>query len=117
DFLADLQPVRLQDVALFAIDIMQQRDTRGAVRIVLDSRDCRRHSMLVALEIDQAVGLLVPAADEARADPARARAPAGSLLALDQRLLRDVPRDVVARDNGLEPPRRRRGTISFNRHS
>ncbi len=41
---------------------MQQRDPRAAIRIVFDGRDFRRNPDLVALEIDLAVALLMPAA-------------------------------------------------------
>ena len=38
DRVADLQPDRLQDVALLAVRVGQQRDARRAVRVVLDRR-------------------------------------------------------------------------------
>jgi hypothetical protein len=65
---------------------MQQRDARerfGSYSIAATLAGIP----LVALEIDLAVGLLVPAADEARNHAARIVAAAG-LLALDQRLFR-----------------------------
>src|SRR3954454_15876648 len=42
---ADLQPRRRQDVALLAVGVMQQRDVRRAVRVVLDRRDLRGHAV------------------------------------------------------------------------
>jgi hypothetical protein len=42
-----LQALRRQDVALLAIGEVQQRDPRGAVRVVLDVSDLRRHAVLV----------------------------------------------------------------------
>ena len=62
DLLADLQPERLNDVALFAVRIMNQRDARAAVRVVLDGRDGAGNAVLVALEVDEAQLLLVAAA-------------------------------------------------------
>src|SRR5262249_55291867 len=53
--LSDLQPDRSDDVALLAIQIMQQRDQRRAVRIVFHRRDFCWNSCLVALEVDDAI--------------------------------------------------------------
>src|SRR5690242_11563483 len=54
--------LRRDDVAALAIGVAQQRDVRGAVGIVLDALDDARDAFLVALEVDDAVMLLVPAA-------------------------------------------------------
>src|SRR5207248_11151672 len=57
------QALRADDVPLLAIGVVQQRDPRGAVRVVLDVRDLGRHAVLVRPpEIDQPVGPLVAAA-------------------------------------------------------
>ena len=90
---------------------MQQRDARGAVRVVLDRRDLRGNAVLVALEVDDAVLLLVAAADEARGDPALAVAAAGLRLALGQRLLRRRLGDVLERRVRREPDARRRRLV------
>ena len=50
---ADFEADRLQDVALLAVGVVQQRDARRAVRIVFDGRNLRRNSVLVAAEIDR----------------------------------------------------------------
>ena len=47
DAVALLQLVRREDVALLAVGVVQQRDARGAVRVVLDVRDLGRHAVLV----------------------------------------------------------------------
>ena len=66
-----LQPGRRDDVALLAVGVVQQRDARGAVRVVLDVRDLGRHAVLVvATEVDDAVGALVAAALVPGRDPA-----------------------------------------------
>src|SRR3954453_20634879 len=58
--LADAE--RRDDVALLAVGVVQQRDARGAVGVVLDVRDLGRHAVLVvATEVDDAVGALVTA--------------------------------------------------------
>ena len=57
-----LQALRRDDVALLAVGVVQQRDPRGAVGVVLDVRDLGRHAVLVvATEVDDAVGALVTA--------------------------------------------------------
>src|SRR5206468_89812 len=62
-------------------------DEGGAVRIVLDPLHGRGLAgMRAALEIDVAVGLLVPAATEAHRHAPEIVAPAGADLALGQRL-------------------------------
>jgi hypothetical protein len=48
------------DVALLAVEEVEQRDVRGAVRVVLDVRDLGVGAVLVvATEVDDAVGALV----------------------------------------------------------
>src|SRR5690606_34836066 len=70
DDAALLQLLGREDVALLAVEVVQQRNARGAVRVVLDVRDPGVDAVLVvALEVDDAVLALVPAADVARGDP------------------------------------------------
>ena len=54
---AYFQPNRMQDVALFAVRIVQQREARRAVRIIFDRRNLGRDAGLVAAEIDGAIAL------------------------------------------------------------
>ena len=51
-----------QDVALLAVGVVQQRDVRRAVRVVLDGRDLGGNAGLLAPEVDLAVAALVAAA-------------------------------------------------------
>src|SRR5207245_10667074 len=62
----DLEPRRREDVRLRAVGVVQERDARASVRVVLDRGDLRGHSVLRPLEIDHAVTALVPAALVAR---------------------------------------------------
>src|SRR5439155_17869875 len=62
DIVPDAQPFGREDVALLAVTVVQQRDARGPVRVVLDARDPRRNRELVAPEIDAPVLPLVSAA-------------------------------------------------------
>src|SRR3954465_2878243 len=65
------QPGGRHDVALLPVGVVQQRDPRGAVRVVLDVRDLRRHAVLVgAPEVDHSVRTLVAAALVPRGDVA-----------------------------------------------
>src|SRR3954454_7358472 len=83
------QPCRSDDVALLAVGVVQQRDARGAVGVVLDVRDLRRHAVLVvATEVDDSVGALVTAALVTDGDPAVNVASALAVQRLDERLLR-----------------------------
>src|SRR5690606_29219660 len=59
---AGLHAARRDDVAALAVGIAQQCDMRAAVRIVFDALDLGGDAILVALEIDQAVVLLLAAA-------------------------------------------------------
>src|SRR6478736_9081300 len=66
-----LQALGGQDVALLAVGVVQQRDAGGAVRVVLDVSDLGRDAVLVvATEVDEAVGTLVATTDVTGGDAA-----------------------------------------------
>src|SRR5689334_17186051 len=88
DLVAALQALRGDDVATLTIDVAQQRDVRGAVGIVFDPLHARRNAFLVALEVDDAVVLLVATADVAGGDATVVVTAAGLALLLDQRRVR-----------------------------
>src|SRR6478672_8776162 len=95
DPVALLEPVRRDDVPLLAVGVVQQGDPRSAVRVVLDVRDLGRHAVLVvATEVDDAVGALVATTDVAGGDPAGVVAAAALAERTDQRLLRRGPSDL-----------------------
>src|SRR4051794_15430027 len=102
DGVADLQPGRLQDVALLAVGVGQQRDARRAVRVVLDGRDPGRHIELVPLEIDDPVHPLVAAAAPPRGEVSGVVAAAGAADRLQQRLVRFLRRDLVEQRHRLK---------------
>src|ERR1700722_10633532 len=90
-----VQALRGEDVPLLAIQVVQQRDARGPVRVVLDVRDLRRNAVLVVPpEVDQPVGALVPAALMPGRDPAVHVPAALAVQRADQRLLRLTPGDL-----------------------
>ena len=57
-----MQAQRSQDVALLAVQVVQQRDEGRTVGVVLDTGHLGRHFQLVALEVNQPVLLLFTAA-------------------------------------------------------
>ena len=85
---AGLQALRRDDVATLAIDVAQQRDVRGAVGIVFDPLHARRDAFLVALEVDQAVMLLVATTDVTGGDATVVVTATAVALRLEQRRMR-----------------------------
>src|SRR5207245_5881845 len=89
------QPCRRDDVALLAVGVVQQRDPRGAVGVVLNVRDLGRDAVLVvATEVDDAVGALVAATLVTGGDAAGVVATAPVVQRTHQRLLRLRPSDL-----------------------
>jgi hypothetical protein len=101
--IADDDTGRGEDVALLAVEVVQQRDTGVAVRVVLDGGDLRRHAVLPALEVDLPVLLLVPTAAVARRHAAVHVATRRPLLRLRERLLGLPLADLGEVGDGLEP--------------
>src|SRR6266481_7443208 len=97
----------MEDVALLAVGVVQQRQVRAAIRVVLDGRHFRGHAELFAPEVHLAVGLLVAAAAVPDHDFTVIVAPAGAFFRLHQRLFRLLLGDVALVHDGDEPPRRR----------
>src|SRR6185369_7463505 len=107
NFLTDRDADRRDDVTLLTIGVVQQRETRGAHRIVFDRRDGGFDAVLVALEIHEADFLLVTAADAARGDATIMVAATGFLADDDQRLLRRRLSNVAkVRDRDVSRGRR-----------
>src|SRR6476661_2770487 len=83
------------DVALLAVRVVQQGDTRGAVGVVLDVSDLGRHAVLVvATEIDQPVGALVSATLVPGGDTTVCVTSTASVERANQRLLGGRPSDL-----------------------
>src|SRR4051812_43456426 len=116
DAVADTQPRGGEDVALLAVRVVKERDVGGAVRVVLDRGDLRRHAVLAALEVDLAVATFGTATSVSRGD-APVRIPATGLRdALDERLLGVAPRDLLEVGPRSEPPPRAGGLVLLKRH-
>ncbi len=97
DHVADLEAVRSEDVTLLTIDIVEERDARATVRIVLDRRNASGDAVLVALEVDHAIEALVTAALVADRQATLLIAAALLRQALRQRLFRFVGGDLIER--------------------
>ena len=79
------RPGRGQDVALLAVVVVEQRDTSVAVGVVLDGGNRGGDAVLVALEVDDAVLLLVAAAPVTGGLAAVGVAPTGAGLGTARR--------------------------------
>src|SRR5262245_38682742 len=76
--------LRRQNIGKLAVLILDQRDERGAVRIIFQALDRRWHVEFSALEINPPVGLLVTTAAKTRGDPAVVVAATGRALPFGQ---------------------------------
>ncbi len=89
DDVALRKTLRRNDVALLAVEVVQQRDVGGAVRVVLDVRDLGVDAVLVvATEVDHAVRALVATALVPGGDSTVRVTPALAVQRTHQRLLR-----------------------------
>src|SRR4051812_28041464 len=84
-FVAGLHALGREDVAALAVEVLDQRDVAGAVRIVLDALDHALDAVLVATEIDDAVLVRLPTALVARGDASDVVAAGLCLLGLGER--------------------------------
>ena len=113
-----LQPLRRDDVTLFAVEVVQERDVRGAVRVVLDVSDLSQHAVLVgATEVNDAVTALVAAATVTGSDVAVRVTAALLRERAQQRLLRGRTSDLVERGNGAGTATRSCRLVLTNSHS
>ena len=113
---AGLQVDRRQDVALLAVGVVEQRDERGAVRIVLDAGNLGRDAVLVALKVDHAVLDLVAAALVANGDLALLIAAGILLLAFQKGLFRRRLGDFLEGEHRHETSGRGSRLINTNSH-
>src|SRR5882724_3117767 len=102
NLIAGLHALGRQDVAALAVLVEDQRKMRGAVRIIFQTLDDAGNPILVALEIDQAIALLMAAADVTRGLPARMVTSTGAVLLGGERLERSAFMQVRAIDFDYE---------------
>jgi hypothetical protein len=94
---------RCQDVALLAVEVVQQGDAAVAVGVVLDRGHLGRHAVLVAAEVDDPVAPLVAAATVPGGLAAVVVAATRAGLLGQQVALGCVLGDLVEVRRGLEP--------------
>ena len=85
---ARAEAFRREDVAAFAVRVLDQRDMRAAVRIVLEALYNTWNTVLVPLEIDDAITLLVTTATMTHRDAAIVVAATFRRFLVDQRTMR-----------------------------
>src|SRR5699024_3375498 len=113
-----LQALGCDNVALLAVQVVEQRDVRGAVRVVLDVRDLGRHAVLViATEVDDAVLALVAAALVAGGDVTVDVAATGLRQRAQQRLLQSGASDLAELGAGALAATRRSRLVLANSHT
>src|SRR5262245_57754316 len=100
---ADADVAGRQDVALVAVEVVQQCDAARPVGVVLDGGHLGGDAVLVAAEVDHPVPLLVAATAVARRLAAVDVAPAGGGLLVDQRPLGAVAGQLGEVRDRLEP--------------
>src|SRR5205823_10170007 len=96
--------VGTDDVALLAVDVVQQGDAGAPVGVVLDVGHLRGDGVLVPAEVDEPVLLLVAPALVARRDPAVDVATRLLRLGDDERALGGVPGDLGEVGEGHPAP-------------
>ena len=99
---ADLQAKGSDDVALFAVCIVQQGNVRAAVRIVFDGGNLGGHAVLVALEVDDPVLAPRAAAAMANGDAAMVIAAAGGAKVFQKGFFRRGAGDLLESGDGHE---------------
>src|SRR5206468_1991765 len=110
-------PAGRVDPPVLAVRVVQQRDPRGAVRVVLDVRDLGRHAVLVRPpEVDQPVGPLVAAALMPGGDAAVHVPAALRVQRAHQRLLRLTPGDLGEVRAARAAPTRRGRLVLTDSH-
>src|SRR5262249_54499643 len=107
---ADAEPDGRQDVAPRPIRVLEERDARGPVRIVLDRLDHGTDADLVPPEVDDPVEALVPAAPVSCGHAAAVVAAAGLVQGLRERRLGSRLRDLAEVEPGAEATPGRGGT-------
>ena len=117
DGVAGLQADRCEHIAQLAVLVLDQRDERAAVRIVLQALHDSGHIQLIATEVDHAVLALVAAAAMADGDSAVAVATGILLQGLKQATLGlCLLIDAVESRHGHAAAGRGIRLIRFNRH-
>ena len=86
DRITNGETLRRNDVGQFAVFVLYKRDESGTVRVIFQTLDRCGHIPFTTFEVDQAIFLLVTAADTARSHVALVVTAAGLALAFGQSL-------------------------------
>ena len=113
---ANFEPYGMEDVALLAVGIVQQREVGAAIGIVLNGRHLGRHAQFIAAKIYLAILFLVAATAVPHHDFAVIVTAAGALFRLEQGLFRLLLGDMAFIDDGDKPSRRRVWIKAFQSH-
>src|SRR5262249_2968138 len=109
DRVAGLESLRSQNIGKLAIVITDQRNERGAVRIIFEPLHGRWHVYLGTLEIDDPITPLVAAAAPTHRYPPGIVAPALAAQPIGKRFDRlSLPQLAAVDDHELSARRRRR---------
>src|SRR5262249_3469988 len=117
DLVARLQALRGQDIGLLAVLVADEGDEGGAVRVVLQALDRRRHVELAAPEVDDPVAALVSATAPAHGDATIVVATALGAQAMGQRLDRAALVQLRSVDDDQLALARRGRLEGFQRHT
>ena len=101
DSLTDFQTLRAEDITLLTVCVENKSNTGSTIRVVFDSlHDCG-NTVLVSLEVDEAIQLLMATAQIAHGHLTLVVTATTLTIAAHQTLFRLAGRDVVIRDNDL----------------
>ena len=116
DNIADFQPDRRQNITLFAVNVVQQRDARRAVRIIFDRGDFCRDIRFIAFDVDDADKTPNAAAAMADGNASEVVAPARPFSENDKRAFRFRFRNFFEGITGFVAQARRDRFVNFNCH-
>src|SRR5262249_10542922 len=116
DLVANLETDGRDNVALLPVRVLEERDARRAVRVVLDRHDARRNAVLVPPEVDDAIEALVPAAAVTDRHAAEVVPAAGLPQRTGERRLRLLLGDLGEVEAAAETATGRRRPVGNGRH-
>src|SRR4029077_5197228 len=117
DCRSNTQSIGGENVTQLPVGIFNQRNSGGAVRVVLNPDYLRGSGAFAPFEIDLAILLFVAAADMARRESSKVIAAAGFLFRCDETLCRPPLRDFVETRQRFEPKRRCKRAKIFQGHN
>lgn len=114
--LPNTQTLWSKNVALFTINVMQQGNVRGPIRIVLNGGNLRLHTDLIPPKVNATPSAFVAPATKTNSDSSFIVAPANGAFALCQRLAGFRPRNFLKAANARASPSRTRWFVRNGAH-